>query len=148
MSETMLATMSIVAILVLGVVMEPNSLPQQGLASRGCTPGSIADEASNGLCLRDTPTDFTVTGTGTGNSKSFKCNPPVPANLMISMNFHLFLNQGIANGTYFIFASDGNSVTRCIYRWIYKWKHIYFKRYKYSLHVKIIRATPLPIRLQ
>ena len=110
MSETTLATMLIVAILVLGVVMESISLPQLGVASRGCTPGSIADEASNGLCLRDTPTDFTVTGTGTGNSKSFKCNPPVPPDLTISMNFLLSINGGIANGTYFIFASDGNSV--------------------------------------
>ena len=32
--------------------MESISLPQQGVASRGCTPGSIADEASNGLCLQ------------------------------------------------------------------------------------------------
>ena len=52
MSESTLATMLIVAILVLGVVMETISLPQQGVASRGCTPGSIADEASNGLCLQ------------------------------------------------------------------------------------------------
>jgi hypothetical protein len=55
-------------------------------------------------------TGFTVTGTGTENSASIERDPPLPPGLMISMNFRLFISEGTANRTYFIRASDSNSV--------------------------------------
>jgi hypothetical protein len=132
MSETTLAIMLIVAILVLGVVMETISLPQQGVAYRGCTPGSIADEASNGLCLqrgnrgcapgsiadeasnglclRDTPTGFNIRGTGTGSSETFVCNTEVPPG-EISIDFQAIGSEivgggEIVNGSYLLFTSN------------------------------------------
>jgi hypothetical protein len=127
MSETTLMTMLIAAILVLGVVMETISLPQHGLASRGCTPGSIAYEASNGLCLergdrgctpgsiayeasnglclqRDTPTSFGIRGAGTGSNETFVCNTEVPPG-EISIDFQALAGVTV-NGTYLLITSN------------------------------------------
>ena len=48
---------------------------------------------------------FTITGSGTGSSASFVCNPPVPPNLTISIDFSA-QRGGTVSGTYTISTSS------------------------------------------
>jgi hypothetical protein len=73
-----------------------------------CTQEGLAAATGNAISSQQPPptNSFTITGTGTGSSASFVCNPPVPPGLTISIDFSA-QRDGTVSGTYTISTNTG-----------------------------------------